>query len=152
MRIYLDNCCLGRLFDEDPQPRIMLEAEAMTIILDGIRTGKLTWVGSNVLKEECSRNPNAEGRRRVYALLEFAAIHVELDSSDVKRADRLRQAGFSLSDALHLVAAAKGKCDVLLTTDDSLLRRARRLGHGQLGVVVDNPIDWLRKVTFYENA
>jgi hypothetical protein len=33
MKIYLDACCLNRLFDDQRQPPIRLEAEAISLIL-----------------------------------------------------------------------------------------------------------------------
>ena len=41
MKIYLDVSCLNRPFDDQTQPRVRLEAEAVTIVLGlGGRVGK----------------------------------------------------------------------------------------------------------------
>ena len=45
-------------------------------------------------------------------------------------------------DALHVACAEAARCDVLLTTDDPLLRIAARHAR-QLRVDVRNPLDWL---------
>jgi hypothetical protein len=49
MKIYLDTCCLNRPFDDQRQPRIRLEAEAVTLILEKFRQREWNWVGSEVL-------------------------------------------------------------------------------------------------------
>ena len=47
-------------------------------------------------------------------------------------------------DALHLACAEQGAVDVFLTTDDRLLRRARR--HAQmLRIRVENPVSWYKE-------
>ncbi len=52
--------------------------------------------------------------------------------------------GFKAMDSLHMVCAEKTNCAVLLTTDDRLLRVARR-NAAQLGVQVMSPVDWWRE-------
>ena len=151
MRIYLDNCCLGRPFDDDRQDRVRLEAEAVLLILEHVRAKEFVWVGGEVLTEESSRNPDREKRRRTEALLELVSLKVELAPLDVERASALQKSGFDIFDSYHLAAAEKGKCDVLLTTDDQLLRNAKRQ-KAKLSVRVENPIDWLREVATDEDA
>ncbi len=48
-------------------------------------------------------------------------------------------------DALHIACAESSKADVLLTTDDHMVRRVERLS-SQLTVRVANPLAWLREV------
>jgi len=45
-------------------------------------------------------------------------------------------------DAVHLACAESGKADVFLTTDDRLLKLAKRLAK-KLHVTVENPLDWM---------
>ncbi|GIK56983.1 MAG: hypothetical protein BroJett015_26460 [Chloroflexota bacterium] len=54
----------------------------------------------------------------------------------------MQNLGFNSMDALHLACAENSHCDVFLTTDDKLKRRAIRL-QKQLYVTVDNPLHWL---------
>ena len=44
MRIYWDECCLNRLTDDQSQPRVREEAEAIEQILRMVRQGLATWV------------------------------------------------------------------------------------------------------------
>lgn len=41
MRIYLDNCCFNRPFDDQSQLRIRLETEAKLVVQDLIRSRRL---------------------------------------------------------------------------------------------------------------
>jgi len=144
-RIYLDNCCLGRLFDVKDQDRIRFEADAVMVIMELIQAGHATWVSSYALVRECRRNPDPEVRQRSESLLENVDIMIALESHDQARVEKLQLAGMGFYDAVHLAAAAKGRCDALLTTDDKLIKKAARESVEALGVVVMNPIDWLRK-------
>jgi predicted nucleic acid-binding protein len=47
----------------------------------------------------------------------------------------------SIADALHLACAEKGQADVLLTTDDSLIRLAGDIKK-RLLLQVENPLKW----------
>ncbi len=49
MRVYLDNCCFNRPFDDQRQLRIRLEAEAKLRIQEVIREGGLQLAWSYVL-------------------------------------------------------------------------------------------------------
>ena len=55
---------------------------------------------------------------------------------------KLEDLNFSGFDALHIAGAEKGRADVLLTTDDNLLRKALQ-NKSILKVRVENPVKWL---------
>ena len=52
MRVYLDNCCYNRPFDEQDQLRIRLETEAKLAIQRQMRLGILEYVWSDMLANE----------------------------------------------------------------------------------------------------
>jgi len=56
----------------------------------------------------------------------------------------LEDRGFGAVDALHLACAEKAKADVLLTTDDLLLRKSGKYS-AMLTVRVANPLTWLEE-------
>lgn len=47
MRVYLDNCCYNRLFDEQVQLRVRLETEAKMEIQSQMRLGVVEYVWSD---------------------------------------------------------------------------------------------------------
>ncbi len=55
---YLDACCLNRPFDDQTQDRIRIEAESVIILLKLSFTGKIKFIGSDVLKHEISKTPD----------------------------------------------------------------------------------------------
>lgn len=61
------------------------------------------------------------------------------------QAQELMQLGFKLYDALHLASAACAEADIFLTTDDRLLKRAKRYNQS-ITVPTANPVVWLMNV------
>jgi predicted nucleic acid-binding protein len=144
VRIYLDACCLNRLTDDQSQPRIAEEAEAVEQILRLLRAKTIEWLSSTALQAETSNNPDAERRYEVEVLLSLATSTIPLDSHIIDRAKELEAIGYGAFDALHLSSAEAGLADVLLTTDDRFLKRATRTV-GSPRVRVLNPVEWLRE-------
>ena len=145
MKIYLDACCLNRLTDDQTQPRIAAEAEAVEQILRLLRTETIEWLSSAALKVETANNPNRERRYEVEVLLALATITIPLDRQIILRAKELEAVGYGAFDALHLSSAEAGNAEVLLTTDDRFAKRAAR-AVGSPRVRVLNPVEWLRKL------
>ncbi len=63
----------------------------------------------------------------------------------MKRAGKLVADGFGPMDALHVACSENSACEVFLTTDDSLLKLAKRM-RGKLSVRVENPVQWITEV------
>ena len=139
MKIYFDACCLSRLTDDHGQMRVRREAEAVERIFRLIGDGQALWVSSTVLDIEINRNPDPERRRDASVLLVFANEVVIPGDIAAGRAASLKTLGFGVLDALHLASAEQGKVDVFLTTDDDLLRRAKRYNTliGMCGIFVE---------------
>lgn len=145
LRVYLDACCISRLTDDQSQERVRAEAGAVERIMRMVREGVATWVSSTVLNIEISRNPDPDRRREAEALLSFANEVFVPDVKAASRAEQIAELGFTAFDALHLASAERVGADVFLTTDDVLMRRARRFGD-VLHVRVENPIFWYQEV------
>ena len=144
--IYLDTCCLKRPFDDQTQPRIHLEAEAVLWILRQVDSGIYSLVGSEILGVENARDPNVQRQNRVQALIERASVKMRLAANLRRRADMLSRVGFRPVDALHIVSAEGAGASVFLSCDDQLLRVAE--GNSKaLKVRVMNPIDFVRGVS-----
>jgi hypothetical protein len=63
MKIYLDNCCLNRPFDDQSNLRVRLEAEAVKAILLLCEQGQWQLVSSRIAAFEIANTPD-EGRRK----------------------------------------------------------------------------------------
>lgn len=65
MKIYLDNCCFNRPFDDQSQIRIRLEAEAKLKIQADILGGNFELVWSYILEAENLANPFEERKKAI---------------------------------------------------------------------------------------
>ena len=145
-KIYLDTCCLNRLFDPQIQLRIRRETEAVDTILTRVNIAHWSWIASSVLKFEIIQTPDSEQRANLEDILRYAHETVLVDTTEIARSEYLESLGFKYYDALHIACAESGGVDVLLTTDDKLLNRAIHF-RSRLHVRVENPYTWLQEVT-----
>ena len=145
MRIYLDVCCLNRPFDEQVQDRIRMESEAIATVLGHFDRGEWIWLGSEAINVEINRMTDIERKVKVEKLASGMSQMVILTAEHEKRAQELSGLGFKLLDALHIACAESGRAHAFLTTDDRLVKRARKY-KGKLKVNVANPLNWLKEV------
>jgi predicted nucleic acid-binding protein len=144
-RIYLDACALNRLTDDQSQPRIRSEAEAVEKVLYLVWKGEAEWIASTVLESEIRRNPDLERRNDALKLISLAGELLRPHRVSIDRSRALAALSYGAYDALHLACAEQAYVDVLLTTDDRFTRQAER-GLGKSTVRVLNPVNWLQEI------
>jgi len=142
IRIYMDTCCYNRPFDDQSQERIRLESEAVLLILNRCQTGEWEIIGSDILDFEISKIEDPVRRYKVGSLYSLRRQKIRIGENIRRRAIELQNAGFPALDALHVACAEIG-ADVMLTTDDDLIKLASK---SVLNVRVENPCVWLMEV------
>ena len=83
MRIYLDNCCYNRPFDDQTQERIHLESEAILTILKRGQLNVYEIVGSEMLELEMERMGDETKKRKVKELYQVTHMPVSYTHLDV---------------------------------------------------------------------
>ena len=144
MLIYLDLCCLKRPFDDQSQPRIRLESEAVLGLL-GIDAENIRFVHSPALILENSCNSVKERAARVNAWLVAKDLWTPNAGLLEKRTAELMRIGFKNFDALHLASAEQSGAEVLASCDDRLLSNAKR-NKAKLKVRVLNIVDLAKEI------
>jgi hypothetical protein len=142
MRIYLDNCCFNRPFDDQSQIRIRLESEAKLRIQDDILEGKFEFVWSYMLEAENLANPFDERKKPIGDWRQHAIVSIKENPTILDNAKRLGQLGLRNKDALHLSCAISAGCRYFLTTDDQLLNKGKFIQD----LAVTDPIGFIREV------
>lgn len=142
MRLYLDNCCFNRPFDDQSQIRIRLETEAKLRIQEEIRSGTFQLVWSYILDYENNRNPFQERKQRIKKWKSYAIDDVEESFKLIKTAKELNEMGFHKIDSLHIACAIFAKCKYFLTTDDQILKRASLLNE----IKINDPIGFIKEI------
>ncbi len=146
MRIYLDVCCLNRPFDDQIQERIRLESEAVMAILSKVSTGEWVLISSEFLDFEIGKIPDPERRNNVRYLSTMAQIKVSNNESIEARQAILEKMGFQPLDAFHIASAEKAQVEILLTTDDEMLK-IYYPHQKNIRIKIENPVQFLMEVT-----
>jgi hypothetical protein len=141
VRIYLDNCCLNRPFDDQVQARIRIEAEAKLDIQGRILARDVDLVWSYMVDFENAANPFEVRQKAIAKWKDHATDDIGEGDEVLAKAKDLARSGFRSKDALHLACAISAKCDYFLTTDDQLLNKAGEVSD----VIVINPTELLSR-------
>ena len=139
MRVYLDNCCYNRPFDDWRQLRVKLEALAKLAVqlMMHLRTVEFAW--SKVLDYEISFNPDPKRQLSIMYWRSRASEYIDATDSLKSRGLELEALGLKPKDALHLASAEAARCDVFLTTDDGILKKVPNVGT----MKVMNPVNFM---------
>lgn len=122
MKIYLDNCCYNRPFDDQNQIKIHLEAQAKLYIQAQIREGIYDLVWSYILDYENGKNPYEERRLAIAPWKTIASFCILEETEEILlTAESLTSKGIKTYDALHISCAMAAHCEYYITTDKKLL-------------------------------
>ena len=124
IRIYLDNCCFNRPYDDQQQTRIHLESLAKLHIQQSIIKNEFNFVWSYVLEYENSKNPFQLRRETIHKFSYRCVQYVDESNAGIITAIArpIAETGVKEKDALHVACAIFSSCDYVLTTDDRLLK------------------------------
>jgi len=142
MKIYLDNCCFNRPFDDQSNLRIRLEAEAKLKIQEETRNGMFELIWSYILDYENSKNPFKERREQIAKWRKYAVEDVVESQEVLGVARMLQEQGLKIIDSLHLACAIQASSDYFLTTDDGILKKATLIPR----IKVTDPIGFIKEV------
>ncbi len=142
MRVYLDNCCFNRPFDDQSQARIRLAAEAKLEIQQRIEDKQIELAWSYVLDYENQANPFEERREVISRWRTAATVDVEETAAILRQAREIADHGLHAKDALHVACAMAAGCDFFLTTDDLVVKRMREFA----GIAVTDPTQFIIEV------
>lgn len=141
MRVYLDNCCYNRPFDDQKQLRIRLEAEAKLGIQEMILARRIELAWSYILDFENAMNPFEQRKMVVSQWRTHAAFDTGETKGILEKAENLIQLGLKTKDALHLACALSLGCDYFLTTDDHLIKKSAGIDE----IMVTDPVTFVRE-------
>jgi len=127
MKVYLDNCCFNRPYDNQSQLSIKLETEAKLRIQEWIKGQQIHLVWSFMLDYENSVNPGASKRNAISGWFRHASAFVEYNDDIVLGAQQFVDKGFGKKDSIHLSCAIVGRADYFITVDRGILNKASKL-------------------------
>lgn len=137
MKIYLDNCCFNRPFDDQSQIKIHIEAQAKLDIQRNIKQGNYDLVWSYILEYENEMNPFEERKESIIKWKDIAKESIVANNDIISLAESLGAQGIKPKDALHISCAIYAKCEYFITTDRLLLNKKVE------GIKIINPTQFI---------
>jgi len=138
LKVYLDTSTYNRPFDDQTQPKIFLESQAVGIIFQMVETRMVDLVSSSVLEYENSRNPYLIKQEAMNRYLQLAGSRQIVDESIRQRSEQLEHNGLKAIDALHVACAEAISSDYLITCNKRLINRC-----SSLTLKVVNPVNFV---------
>ncbi len=142
MRIYMDNCCFNRPFDDQSQLKVKLEAESKIYIQENILLKKLELVWSYILDYENTANPFDERRNSIQIWKNHATDDIVENDKIINKAETIQLKGIKSKDALHIACAIFSKSDYFITTEDSILKKLKDFDE----INIIDPINFIRSI------
>lgn len=144
LKLYLDNCCYNRPFDDLEQEKINLEANAIENIFRKHINKKIEIYKSMAIDFEISKIKSDNKRRQVEDLYDaIESIEIAYSQKIKQRAIELREYNIKDMDSLHLAFAESEDVDYFITTDRLLINASKR---ANLKIKVINPIEFIMEV------
>jgi predicted nucleic acid-binding protein len=142
MKVYLDNCCFNRPFDDQTLLSTRLETEAKLKIQEKIKAAEIALGWSYILDFENNANPFLERQIEIQRWKKLADSFTNETPEILAQMKQLMTCGLKPIDALHVACAIELKCDYFLTVDKGILKKAAKI----LSISVTSPInliiDW----------
>jgi len=139
IKLYLDNCCFNRPYDNQEQIKVQLEAQAKLYIQEKIKNIDYQLIWSYILEYENSQNPYDIRKNEIIEWKHLSEIIIKPDKEILKRAESFEKYNIKLKDALHISCAIEGKADYFLTTDIVLIKKGLKYNN----IKIINPITFI---------
>ena len=141
MRIYLDNCCFNRPFDDQNQVKINAETQAKLYIQEKILRNVFDLCWSFMLDYENNDNPFENRKLRIGKWRDVAKHNCNMSNDYIeKKAEQLQAVGLRKKDAVHLSCAIHSNCDYFITTDMGILKRNLK------EITIVDPLEFIRRL------
>ncbi len=121
-KIYLDNCCYNRPYDDQSQLRVELETKAKLYIQKLIVDKNIYLITSVILEYENNDNPHKVRQQAINDFFKYSSGYVGENTEVVSIAATIKKSGIATKDSAHLACAIYAECDYFITTDDKLLK------------------------------
>jgi hypothetical protein len=139
-RIYLDNCCFNRPYDDQTNLNVHLEAQAKVFIQNEILKNTFQLVWSFMMDYEISFNPFSDRKDVFLNWKNISIIDIDPTEKILNKGMELCTKKIGKKDALHIACAIEAECECFITTDRKILNK----DISEIEVI--NPLDFVRKL------
>jgi predicted nucleic acid-binding protein len=139
LKIYFDNCCYNRPFDDLTNDKNALEAKAIEDIIVRARSGEIKLYNSAAVEYELHRISEGNKKSQVEDLYNLLDLEYVEHSQEIEiRVDELENQKVHHMDAYHIAYSEKVNVDYLITTDKQMLKAGRK---SDTKIKIINPIE-----------
>jgi predicted nucleic acid-binding protein len=138
-RIYLDNCCFNRPYDDQTQDSVRFETQAKLFVQGLVAERKVELIWSDVLAYENDSNIFDEKKNAIAQWERLASFCVEMSDEIEELAASIICTGVKEFDALHIACAISAHCSHCITVDK------RMLNYRDDRIIICNPIEFLNQ-------
>jgi len=142
MRVYLDNCCFNRPYDDQSQFKIRIESEAKLEIQEKVKNGLIELVWSFLLDYENSQNIDGQKQNEIYNFEKYSKIYFIGTNETEKISNKFYAMGIGKKDSIHLACAIETKSDYFITTDKGILNKKNLISE----ISILNPVDFIIQI------
>jgi len=137
MRVYLDNCCFNRPYDNQRLLKVKLETQSKLSIQQLVLDKKLELAWSFILEFENDQNPFMERKRQIGTWQKLAVVDCNLTDDILSKSRELLKLGLREKDSYHVACAIVSNADYFITTDAKILNKSIS------DIKVISPIDFI---------
>jgi predicted nucleic acid-binding protein len=139
-KIYLDNCCFNRPFDDQEQLKIFLETKAKLFIQEQILNGKYELIWSFILTAENEANYDFDKKNKIKNWIKKSNYYIKCNKEIEDTAEEINiKTGIHAKDSIHIACALFAKADFFITTDKKILKNSKIIKK----IKFLNPIDFI---------
>jgi predicted nucleic acid-binding protein len=140
LRVYLDNCCYCRPYDDQTQILIEVEASAVSYIQHLVAIGQIELVWSHILSYENSFHPIPEEAKNIRKWRGLSTVNAGITQNIIRLSKDIQAAGLKKFDSLHIACAIDAKCDFMITVDKKMLKYLNG------SIKICDPVEFLRNL------
>ncbi|GHU17119.1 hypothetical protein FACS189475_00440 [Betaproteobacteria bacterium] len=128
LKIYLDNCCYNRPFDDlrDMQVRAEADSKRFTQSLMSYGVVQLVYSFISLYEIRNIRLEDVDKKESILAFIDSVPRKIYVSGANKRRIEEISReimaTGVKYADATHTACAIVANCDYLLTTDKRLLK------------------------------
>lgn len=137
LKIYLDNCCFNRPYDNQKDIKIKIETEAKLIIQEKIKKKELDFAWSYILEYENNNNPFEERKIEIKLWKDLAQSTIIENKKILELMNEIVKKGLKPLDSLHIACAIELGCDYFVTVDRGIIKKTVLIKQ----IKIINPID-----------
>ncbi len=140
IKIYLDNCCFNRPFDDQKYLSVKIETECKLWIQEVIKDNQFILCWSYILDFENEKNPFLERKNQIQEWKKIATEDIEENQNILNCAKNLIKIGLKPLDALHLSCADEMKVSYFITVDKGILKQKNKIQ----SIEILSPIEFVK--------